>query len=105
MIGRDRIVLRWKITDGNMTVPVEKVVYGVVVTDEIDAKLDPVDPFAGRLKFRSFFRVILPRTLDLSAASEITLSFRNRTAVRPETAIAPIYDARGRVHHYEAIVR
>ncbi len=102
MIGRDRIVVRWKNTDGD---PVERIVRGIVVTDDIDAKLDPFEPFAGRLKFRSFFRVILPRTLDLTGASEVTLSFRNRTAVRPETAIAPIYDARGTVHHYEAIVR
>ena len=101
MIGRDRIVLRWENDDGD---PVEKVVRGIVVMQDIDAELPTADPFIGKLRFRSFLRVILPRTLDLSTARDVTLSFRDYSAVRPETAIAPIYDARGGIHHYEAVI-
>lgn len=101
MIARDRVVLRYKNADGD---PVEKIVRGVIVTDVIDpAPLGPIAPFIGTVKLHNYFRVILPRTLPADAR-ELTLSFRNRSAVRPET-IAPILDARGRVRHYEAIVR
>lgn len=103
MIRRDRIVVRYKNEDDD---PVEKVVRGVVVTDEIDANLPAVEPFGGKLRFRSFFRVILPHTVgNLSAARDLALSFGSYTGVRPETGVAPIFDGRGRVHHYEAIIR
>lgn len=101
MTGRDRIVVRWKNRDGD---PVEKVVYGIVVTEHLDGKLEPL---ATRLVFQNFYRLIMPRTLDLtgSGAGSITVSFHNRTNVRLESAITPVYDGRGRVHHYEGVVR
>ena len=101
MIARDRVVLRYKNGDGD---PVERIVRAVIVTDVIDpAPLGPIAPFVGTVKLHNYFRVILPRTMP-GDAREITLSFRNRSAVRPET-VAPIYDGRGRIRHYEAIVR
>ncbi|MCH9729539.1 MAG: hypothetical protein K0U84_07665 [Actinomycetia bacterium] len=99
MIGRDRIVVRWQNSDGD---PVEKVVYGVVVTDQLDGKLAP---FGGSLVFSNYYRLIFPRTLNLSGAQAITVSFRNRTDVRLETPITPVFDGRGRVRHYEGVVR
>ncbi|WP_460355840.1 hypothetical protein [Mycobacterium sp. ZZG] len=99
MIGRDRIVVRWKNSDGD---PVEKIVHGVVVTEHLDGKLEP---FGSSLVFQNFYRLIFPRTLDLAGAQAITVSFRNRTNVRLESAITPIYDARGRVHHLASTFR
>lgn len=99
MIGRDRIVVRWKNPEGD---PVEKVLYGVVVTEQLDGKLEP---FGSSLVFQNYYRLIFPRSLNLTGASSITVSFRNRTNVRLETPIVPVYDARGRVRHYEGVVR
>ncbi|RUP03033.1 MAG: hypothetical protein EKK34_22105 [Mycobacterium sp.] len=98
--GRDRMVVRWKNADGD---PVERVVHGVVVMDQLDGKLEP---FASRLIFANYYRLILPRSLNLpERASAITVSFRDKTNARPESAITPVLDARGRIHHYEVIVK
>lgn len=99
MIGRDRIVVRWQNQDGD---PVEKIVYGIVVTDQLDGKLAP---FGGSLVFQNYYRLIFPRTLILNGARNITVSFRNRTNVKLETPITPVYDGRGRVRHYEGVVK
>lgn len=98
MIGRDKIVVDFK-RDG---VPESHTMYAAVVTDQLDGKLAP---FGGSLVFQNYYRLIFPRTLDLTGAEGITLSFRNRTCVRLETPIVPVYDGRGRVHHYEGVVR
>ena len=98
MIGRDRIVVNFK-QDG---VPVTRTVYGIVVTEQVDGKLEPLGT---SLVFQNFYRLIFPRRLDLRGATGITVTFGTRTNVRLESAITPIYDARGRVRHYEGIVR
>lgn len=98
MIGRDRITVNFK-RDG---VPHSRVVYGTVTTEHLDGKLEP---FASSLVFQNFYRLTLPRSLDLSPAQNVTVSFGERTNVRLETPITPIYDRHGRIHHYEAVVK
>lgn len=99
MIGRDRVVVRWKNADGD---PVEKVLAGRVITEQQDGKLEPL---GGRLHFVNFYRLLMPHSLDLSGAREITVSFKNRTNVKLETPIVPVYDGRGGIRHYEGVVR
>lgn len=104
MIGRDRIVVRWTNVDGD---PVEKIVYGVVVNETMDGKLSTFGPPApfGRSPV-NYYRLILPRTINFTGSTKDTLvSFRSYTEVRLETPIVRVLDGRGRVHHYEAVVR
>lgn len=98
MIGRSRITINFR-RDG---VPISRVVYGIVTTEHLDGKLEP---FASSLVFQNFYRLIIPRSLDLHPAQNVTVSFGERTNVRLETPITPVYDAHGRIRHYEAVVK
>ena len=98
MIGRDKITVEFQ----RAGVPETHEVYGRVVTEQVDGQLAP---FGAQLVFVNFYRLIVPRTLDLTGATRISVSFGARTNVRLETPFVPIYDGRGRVRHYEATVR
>jgi hypothetical protein len=97
VIHRDRITVHSK-RDGQ---DVEQVVYGTVVTEEAAGELTQ---FGAGLVFKSFYRLILPASLDLAGARDISVSWGTRTKTRLESAITPSY-LHGRVHHYEGIVR
>lgn len=98
MIGRDRIVVNFR-RDGEAE---SQTVYGTVVTEQLDGKLEP---FGNALVFQNFYRLIFPRTLDLSIGSIVTVDFGTKLGARLASSIVPVYDARGRVHHYEGVVR
>lgn len=98
MIGRDKIVVAFQ-RDG---VPESHTMYGAVITDQLDGKLAP---FGNSLVFQNYYRLIFPRSLNVTGAQAITVSFGTRTNVKLETPIVPVYDGRGRVHHYEGVVR
>ncbi|MFS0898926.1 hypothetical protein [Mycolicibacterium litorale] len=100
MIGRDRITINFRRKADNTEF--SRSYYGTVVTERLDGKLEP---FGGKLVFSNFYRLILPRTLNVSDASIMTVSFGTREHARLDSAITPVYDARGGIRHYEAIVR
>lgn len=100
MIGRDKITINFRRKSDNTEF--SRTYYGVVVTDQVDGKLEPL---SASLVFKNFYRLILPPTIDLSGASIVSVDFGTKVGARLETAIVRVYDARGRVHHCEGVVR
>lgn len=98
MIGRDKIVVNVR-RDG---VTESLTVYGTVVTEQVDGKLEAL---GNSLVFSNFYRLILPHTLDLSGVSVVSVDFGTKVGARLETPLVRVYDGRGRVHHYEGVVR
>ena len=98
MLGRDPITFDFE-RDGE---PQSVTVYGTVLTEQLDGKLEP---FGGSLLFKNYFRLILPRTFDIMPARCITVSFADRTGEQLEKPIVAVFDGRGRVHHFECVVR
>ena len=98
MIGRDKINVRYT-RDG-----VEHLAtfHGVVVTEQVSGK---AEDYHGRLMFMAVYRVLLPRSYGKVANEKCLKVTLGQREVRFETPFTAIYDARGRVHHYEAIVR
>ncbi|MGP4054406.1 hypothetical protein ACTWP6_06210 [Mycobacterium sp. 4D054] len=98
MIGRDKITVNYT-RDGQAHT---ETFHGVVVTETINGK---AEDFGGRLIFMSVYRVLLPRSFAAVAKEKcLAVSIGDRQ-MRFETPFTPIYDGRGRVRHYEAIVR
>lgn len=100
MIGRDKITVNFARRSDSTTF--SRTFYGVVITETLDAKLEP---FGNTLIFQNYYRLILPRNLDLSGASIVSVDFGTKVNARLETSVVPVYDGRGRVHHYEGVVR
>lgn len=103
MLGRDKITLNLR--NRETGTEFSRVVYGSVVTEQLNG--EAVEPMTGRPVFANFYRVIVPRTVDLSGADVRSIDFADRRGARSrfEVGLTPIYDARGRVRHYEGITR
>lgn len=101
MLGRDKITVGFR-RDGE---DVELEVFGRAVVDAVDGKLAPFAPSMFENKPSNFYRLFLPRTLDLSGATDIRVSFDGRPSLRIEVPIVPVYDGHGRIHHYEVVMR
>lgn len=106
ILGRDRITIYSRGEDD--TEHVSRTFCGRVITESIDGELKPA---TNALIPRCYYRLLLPRTL-LDAPEPgglISVEFGTRDGTRKgarfEGPITPIYDGRGRVHHYEVVVR
>lgn len=97
MLGRDKITVKFCPRNGPA---VTVVYYGVVVTEHNAGKLGP---FGGVTQTR----LILPRHFDPpdAAVCNMSFAFGDRTNARLETSIVPIRDGRGRIRHYEGVIR
>lgn len=97
MLGRDKITVKFCPKSGPA---VTAVYYGVVVTEHNAGKLGP---FGGVTQTR----LILPRTFEPpgGAACTTSFAFADRTNARLESPIVPIRDGRGRVRHYEGVIK
>lgn len=105
MIGRDKITVNFRVNGDRGRVDgteFSRVYYGVVITEQIDGKLEP---FGSTLIFQNYYRLILPRSLDLSGASIVSVDFGTKVGARLDKPFVRVYDARGRVRHWEAVVR
>ena len=102
MLGRDKITLncRDRVTNAEFS----RVVFGTVVTHQLEGQIEPM---SGRPVFANFYRLILPRTLDLTTTKIESVGFGTKTSSfgRFENNLTPIYDARGRIRHYEGVVK
>ncbi|WP_199255404.1 hypothetical protein [Mycolicibacterium mengxianglii] len=105
MLGRDKITVHFR--DRSTNAEFSRTVYGTVVTEQLDGKV--VEPMPGRPVFANFYRVIVPRSVQtaLAVASVTSIDFAGRETAysRFENGLTPIYDGRGRVRHYEGVVR
>ncbi|MCV7302639.1 hypothetical protein H7J93_23730 [Mycobacterium barrassiae] len=100
MLGRDKITINF--SEGRTGPRFSRTVYGTIVTEHLDGKLQP---FSNVLVFLNYYRLILPRTLDLSGGNIVTVDFGTKVGARFETPPVRVYDARGRVRHWEGVVR
>lgn len=106
MLGRDKITLhlRNRETDAETT----KVVMGRVITERFEGVTE--EPIKGRQLFGvNKYRLLMPRSLEyeLGVSVVVSVDFGGRTQVgaRFDAPVTPIYDGRGRIHHYEGIVK
>ncbi|OKH81172.1 hypothetical protein EB75_17795 [Mycobacterium sp. ST-F2] len=106
MLGRDKITLHLR--DRETEVETTKVVMGRVITERLEGQTE--EPLKGRPLFGiNKYRLLLPRSLEYELGDSVVISvdFGGRTGLgaRFEAPVTPIYDARGRIHHYEGIVK
>lgn len=100
MLGRDKIELHFSREDGSSF---SRTYRGVVVTENLEPKLEP---FGRGEVMGVVYRLILPRTLNLTEGTGIAfVTFGPKSHVRLLKPFVAIFDGRGRVRHYEAVVR
>lgn len=105
MLGRDKITIHFQNNGPGGRADettFSRTFMGRIITEDVDGK---IEPFGGSLVFTRYFRLLLPRNLDLSGGNIVNVDFGDREGARFEKAIVPIYDGHGRVHHYEGVVR
>lgn len=98
MIGRDKITISYT----KDSVPVVRTIWGRVTPNPWTRSWSRS---ATRWSSSVSTDSTSPRSLALTGASNIRVSFRYRANTPLVTGIIPVYDARGRIHHYEAVVR
>ncbi|MGN7779028.1 hypothetical protein ACTJJE_05840 [Mycolicibacterium sp. 22603] len=104
VLGRDKITLHFHNRDTGAEF--SRTVMGRVITEQVTGQVDPMN---GRPVIVNQYRLFMPRTLEIEmgAASIGSVDFGAREGAGGLFAIpvTPIYDGRGRIRHYEGIVR